>query len=261
MKRISLLFTLSLLAPGLCQGYYVSSSCRPQFSSYAFGYRHSGLVSRGLRFSSHALSYDHCGLVYAGTRFSSYALSYRNPGLVVGDYHRPAVCGTIETRGTRGTIDRYNAEYSTRCTQAARVRGPLLSAAQRHQIQQTDGTHVIRRYLANQGIRGVKANYGLGIENKTASIAFILRDRNLVIRYRNPDVLQAAENGADHEKNALERHERRWEAFADRFQAAGGTVYDIRTSDEDRIVAALDSCELLNETGDLAGPVRMYAKH
>ncbi len=262
MKRISLLAALTLLAPALCHGYISRAShCRIRFSPHAFSYHNSGLVPGGVRYSPHAMSYRNSGLVYAGTRYSPYALSYRHSGLVVDYCHRPVRTGPVVPVCPPCCIDRNDGvTHSADSVRRTVARRSSLSAQQRRHIRETDGLHVIRRYLADQGIRNVEMNYRLGQRNRTACVAFILRDRNLAIEYRNPEVLQAAKAEADYMKDAVERHDQRWETFASKFVAGGGTVYRVTASDRDKIVAALDACGELNETGVTVHPATMYAQ-
>ncbi len=58
--------------------------------------------------------------------------------------------------------------------------------------------------------------------------------------------------------DAVGRHNERWETFAKAFQAQGGTVCDVTASDGDRIVAAPDSCDGLND-GDAPRSTTTYA--
>lgn len=243
MKRISLIITLSALMPGLCQGYLSgSSNYRVHFSSYAFSYRNSGLVPGGVGFSSYAFSYRNPGLIYTGTRYSPYALSCPRRSLIA-DYCRGPVRRVCQV--ARPSTGATTASGSATCGAATDRR--------------TDGLHIIRRYLAERGIGDVEMNYRLSLERSTAGITFILRDKKLAIRYRDPDLLAAAE--ADYRTKIVERHNRRWAAFAKDFEARGGSIYDVTAPDADAIVAALEACDALNGDVETMGSAMMYAKN
>ncbi|MBN1360152.1 MAG: hypothetical protein JW993_06150 [Sedimentisphaerales bacterium] len=257
MKRISLLVALSVLTPSLCQGYYRGSLYDGvHFSSYAFSYRHSGLVPGGVRYSSYALTYRNPGLVYAGTRFSSHVLTYRNPGLVVDYAYAPAYVPVYPP------CKRHPNTGADRTYSVGKAHRTIARAAQeRERISQTDGMRIIRQYLTEQGIRDARVDYLLGMENGTGSVAFVLSDRNLVIKYRNLEVVQAAQTQSERNRSAIERYNRRWEAYAKDFEARGGVVYDIAASAKDEIVAALDACDALNGPAETIRAETMYARN
>ena len=262
MKRISILVALSVLAPSLCHAYsYSPLSYQIHFSPYTFSYHNSGLVPGGIRFSSYAYSLRSSGLVYAGTRYTPYAFNYRHSGLIA-DYHRWPVstcvpscaCGDCCSRRNDGDAD---SAGGARPVQVV-ARRHSVSTEELRQIREADGMPVVREYLKSRGFRQVEVNHRLSVENRTAGVAFILWDKNLVIKYRNPDVIQAAE--ADHKTKAIERYDERWETFAREFEARGGTVYDVTASDKDKIVAALDSCDRLNSVREALRAPALYAR-
>lgn len=253
MKRISLFVALAVLTPSLCQGYVNTVNSQPHFNSYAFSYHHSGLVPAGLGFSSYALSYDHSGLVYRGTRYSSYALSYHNPGLVADYAYRPAGASVVVSTYRAGCNAGVPAPGPTR-------RRTVLTAEQRRQKQQADGMYVIRQYLAKRQITDARMSYYLGTGNGTGGVTFILRDKDLAIRYRNPELLEAAGAEADHKQAVIDRHEQYWTTFAQDFEARGGTIYEVAASDAETILAALDACTELNDADGSPGTPTLYAK-
>ena len=108
----------------------------------------------------------------------------------------------------------------------------------------------IRQYLAGHGFNRVDINYLWSMENRTVCVSFILPDKNLAIRYTDPNTIGSLATTA--RKNTCKQQEQVWEAFAKNFKAAGGAVYSIDASTADQIVAALDGCRTLRPINNTA---------
>jgi hypothetical protein len=121
----------------------------------------------------------------------------------------------------------------------------LVSPRRSQEIRQTDGEQIVRRYLQARGWDNARIDRRLSVENRTVGAGFILSDKNLVVRYTNPEIMESLEARGGGWANAIERYEEAWEAFADDFEARGGTVYYIDASEPDQIVAALAACPQL----------------
>jgi len=257
MKRTSLIIALLVLVPAASQARH-SQRYRIRYSPYAFSYHNSGLIPGGIKYSPYALTPTSSGLVYEGTRYTPYAFSYHNPGLVV-DYHwwQAPVCPPCGI-----PRDCTTARSASRRPAARRAAAPrhAISSTELREIRKTDGMHVIRQYLKEHGLGHAQINYRLGVKNQTASVAFILRKKGLVIRYCNPELMESMATGSEPEKRTLARHEKRWEGLAETFEKKGGAVYCVNTADKDQMIAALDNCDALIPDGEALRPTRRYAK-
>ncbi len=246
MKRISILVAVVALAPAVGRGSLrYSERYHIRYSPYAFNYRNSGLIPGAVKYSPYAFNARSTGLAYEGVRYTPYAFNYRNAGLVV-DYHLwHAPCCTP----CQVVVPCSTPQSSTPARRARRrpavARGPSVSTLRLQEIRQTDGEEIVRRHLQARGLDNVHIDRRLRVENRTAGAAFILRDKNLVVRYTNPDIMESLEAAGGGWTNAIERYEQRWETFADDFEARGGTVYCVDASEPDQIVAALAACPQL----------------
>ena len=271
MKRISIIIVLAMLVSPLgATGRYSSQRYRVRYSPYAFSYHNSGLIPGGVTYSPYAFNSGNSGLVYEGARYTPYAFNYNNPGLVVDYYlwHTPT-CSTNPVCGTGDAlhIDRAAHVAQTRNTRRAHAASPQRPA--RHasapaqkpgRTNATEGSEIIKQYLKSRGIDNVDVGRRLSIRNHTAGIAFVLRDRNLAIRYSDPETLESFAAESKTSEKVLQRYQQRWEAFARKFEANGGTVYHVNTSDSSQIVAVLDNCDKLVPANVTTSPARVYAK-
>ena len=257
MKRISLIIALLVLVPAASQARH-SQRYRIRYSPYAFSYHNSGLIPGGIKYSPYAFTPSNSGLVYEGTRYTPYAFSYHNPGLVVDYYWWQApVCPPCNI-ARDGAMTRSAGRRPV--ARRAAPPPPALSSATRREFRETDGMRVIQQYLKDHGLGDAQINYRLGAKHQTASVAFILRERGLIIRYRNPEIMESMATGSEPERKTLERHEQRWETLARSFEEKGGAVYCVNTADKDQMIAALDNCDALIPDGEALRPTRRYAK-
>ncbi|MHC4521105.1 MAG: hypothetical protein ACYTAS_21130 [Planctomycetota bacterium] len=265
MKRISIVIALAMLAPAMGgTGRYSSQRYRVRYSPYAFSYHNSGLIPGGVKYSPYAFQPGNSGLVYEGTRYTPYAFNYHNRGLVVDYYlwHTP-MCSPGQAYSAGTTRHVGHAARPKRSRPATRRRPPrhaATSSQQTRPVRTADGTQIIRQYLKSRGIDEVDLSRRLSIRNKTAGIAFILPDRNLVIRYSDPETLESFAAESATSRKVLNRYEQRWKTFAKAFEARGGTIYRINTSDKSQIVAALDNCDRLAPGNATPHSTRLYAK-
>lgn len=258
MKRISLIIALLVMVPAASQARH-SERYRIRYSPYAFSYHNSGLIPGSVKYSPYAFAPNSSGLVYDGTRYTPYAFSYRNPGLVVDYYWWQApVCPPCEVSPCHSTV------YASSRRPVARRAAPpqhAISAAKLREIRETDGMHVIRQALKDRGFGDVEVNYRVGFQNRTASVVFILREQDLVIRYSNPEVMASLDTESPARQKTLERYEERWKALAKTFQDNGGASYCVNTAEKDQIVAALDNCTELAPEQATPGPTTLYARN
>jgi len=266
MKRISMLVVLSMLAPAATQASSHSSQrYRVRYSPYAFNYHNSGLIPGAVKYSPYTFNVGSSGLVYEGARYTPYAFNYNNPGLVV-DYHlwHSPTCAPHPTCGAAAAHGVTQGTYPARRSRATPRRRPTryasATAQEIRRINATEGSQIIKQHLKSRGIDNVDVSRRLSIRHRTAGIAFILRDRNLVIRYSDPETLESFGAESAGNRKVLQRYEQRWETFAKAFEARGGTIYRINTSDSSQIVAALDNCHKLVSDSAKPQPTTLYAK-
>ncbi len=259
MKRISLLVAIVALAPAVSHaGCYSSQRYRVHYSPYAFNYHSSGLVRGGLKYSPYAYDLHTSGLVLDGARYTPYAYNYHSSGLVVDYTYWPTTaCPVVQVVETCASPSRGTAVRPRSCRTVSR--GRYVSREKLQETRAADGEHIVRQYLQSQGLDEVRIDRRLCIENQTAGAAFILHDKNLVIRYSNPEIMASLEEAGGGRARAAERYEENWESFARDVEARGGTVYCVDAAEPDQIVAALAACEALNGDNP-AQPVTMVAK-
>jgi hypothetical protein len=91
------------------------------------------------------------------------------------------------------------------------------------------------------------------IAGRTVSVDFVLKDRNIIIKYWNPVEILSLQEQPGYRKNYYEQYLASWKDFCGQYQRAGGKIHQIVSADTEVIVAKLP---LANE---LAGEETMYA--
>ena len=282
MKRISLIATAVLaVVPAVTNAYYYGSShygsfrYRTRYSPYAFSYKHpSGLVPGGLRYSPYAsglvpynLRYSPYarGLVPYGVRYSPYAFSHGHSGLiydssvygfsyapyvVVGSTCRAPAVVDCEARrycpvvshgcsGSAGNMRSYQqAKLRARKERLERLRE---AAEEIKALRENDGKEIIYSYLKSKNLN-FRMNRLLKIESKTLSVDFLLRDKNIIIKYWNPDEI---EQQAGYRKSICEKYQEKWRNLSQEFVANGGKIYEIESANREEILSKLDLCSQL----------------
>jgi len=235
MKRTSLWLVLLALTPGVSEAWGYGC-CGVRYTPYAFTYRHSGLVS---------------GCV----DYTPYAFTYRNSGLVAG----------YGTYG--GSCDGYSySPGNVRIGRSFRVgtgRGHGGRSMPRH-AQDTprpqDGRDVIRGHLLAKGIESASVNRILMIGDQLVSADFVLKDRNLLIKYWNPDAIKTLNAQAGPGQKTYENYRTNWAEVAAQYERNGCQIYTVEASDAQTIVASLDSCSVLNAAPEAENKTVLYAK-
>ncbi len=274
MKRISLWLVLLALTPGIAQAWYyhhVPPRYRVHYSPYALSYDHSGLVPGRLDYSMYKFGYHSSGLVFEGVRYTPYALNYDHSGLIQDYYHvsapyahpaHPVVYAVTQTvrRGPRGADSRVaqgnrrDTGSSTRLTRHTR-------SVPRDRLRKADGMDIIRQHLRARGIDAPAINRILRIDSELVSVDFMLADRNLLIKYWNPDALEMLDAAEGARRKACKKYKRDWESFAARFEQRGGEILHVTASDAQTIVAALESCPKLDTDDRSTTRPTMYARN
>jgi len=253
MKRISLWLVLLAFTPGIADAtYYVPPRYRVHYSPYSFSYRGSGLVRGGLDYSAQAFSYRSSGIVSEGLRYTPYLLRYGRTGLVV-DYYgystpSPYGAGICENRPIRVPARPPKVCAAPTCAEQPAPRAP-------------DGIETIRQYLRAKGYDAVNMNHVLRIDERLVSVEFFLKDRNLIIKYWDPDEIESLSAKDELRQKVFDRYEQSWAQTAAAHEQNGGWIYSVEASDTQTIVAALDSCPELNANPDETGQTVMYAKN
>lgn len=233
MKRTSLWLVLLALTPGIGKAWgYGSYYCGVRYTPYAFTYRSSGLVSCGVDYTPYALTYRKSGLVpgYEGTCGS--CVSYGYPLGAARPAGRPAARGS---RPSRGHAD----------AAPATERAP-------------NGMDVIKQHLLARDIPSADINQILMIDNRLVSVDFLVADRNLLIKYWNPEAIETLNAQGGSKQKHYDNYRRNWAEVAAEHEKNGTQIYCVEASDAQAIVAALNSCATLNVRPE--GETVLYAK-
>jgi len=121
------------------------------------------------------------------------------------------------------------------------------SKKQTNMVKEKDGKEIIYGYLKSRNIDDFKMKGLFKVNNKTVSVDFLLRDKNIMITYRDLGQVQSLLQQSGYKRNYYERHEQAWRKFAQKYKQAGGKVYQITSADEVEILAKLMLCPELND--------------
>jgi len=238
------------------------------YSPYAASYHSSGLVPESVHYSPYAASYHISGLVSESVRYSPYALSYHNSGLISDSCVAYAPCYFPYFSCYPGGVQ--YAEYQ--CAQLSFTRncpalrtdcggtsddwapavGEVSRQAKRQQIQESreklralrkdDAAEVIRNYLQSKNIQDFDMDQLLKINNRTVSVDFVLRDRNIVIKYWNEEAIEALANEPEYKRSYYKNYKKDWEQICAKYEKNGDKVYFITGSDSQGITTLLKLC-------------------
>jgi len=265
MKRISILAIVMLtIAPAVTKARsYCPARYRVRWSPYA-----SGLISGDVYYSPYAYQYGHSGLVPGNFRYSPYAYGYKRSGLVADPwgefayypstiyydnchYGSVADCGAHRSSdalshnlSSLNTMqDSYEQKLEARKENLRRLRE---SRQEKYIMRAKDGKEIISAYLKIKDI-DFRTNRILQIENKTISVDFLLKDRNIIIKYWNPVEILSLEKQADYRRDFYKRYLESWKDFCEKYQRAGGKIYQIISADIEEIIAKLLLCPELHD--------------
>jgi len=269
MKRISLLTTIVILASAPCltkARSYFPVRYRTRWSPYA-----SGLITGDVYYSPYAFRVGHNGLVPGNVRYSPYAFSVKRSGLVVDPWWpygfsftdgvhyetlrpstavgcsapRPCQTSMHESLDLLDKMKSYNEEKLT--ARIERIEKRRESKKQINMVKEKDGKEIIYGYLKSRNIDDFKMKGLFKVNNKTVSVDFLLRDKNIMITYRDLDQVQSLSQQSGYKRNYYERHEKAWRNFCEKYIQAGGKVYQITSADQKEILAKLMLCPELND--------------
>jgi len=253
--RLWSLIVLLAFTPGIAQAWYNGFYEGVHYSPYALSYYHSGLIPGGLQYSPYALNYYGSSLIYEGTQYTPYALSYYNSGLVF-DYgiypgYFPAFAIPV-----RGAHHGFRAPAVHRAPPAVRRH----AQAPPRPAPKQDPMDIIRRHLHTRGFTSACIDRILRVDNQLVSVDFLVKDRNLLIKYWNPQELERLGTKEGYQQKACAKYKEDWERYARQYQQTGGEIYTISASEPQTIVAALDSCTKLSPDLGTSTQQTMYAK-
>ena len=239
MKRISVCVVLLAFLPGIGKAYYYC------------GY--------GVRYSPYALSYYHSGLVRSDAEYTPYALNYYHSGLVPG-YGIPCYGGGYgyAIRGAHRGLAVHRAPSTVHHAPIVVHRGAQGTA---RPARPPDGMAIIRQHLHARGLTFVDIDRILRVEDQLLSVDFLVKDRNLLIKYWNPEGIEQLSTKEPFKQKAYAKYKENWEQFAGQFQQKGGEIYYVNGSEPQAIVAALESCPGLRPGNNTPAQLVLYAKN
>jgi len=271
MKRISVLIIMLTVVPPVTNAYYTLGNpirYRVRWSPYAFG-----LVAGSIHYSPYAFSYKPSGLVPSYLRYSPYAFSYRHSGLIVDTYyddyypacilsHRTCRLPDVVRRTANCSAHRHSYALSHNSSNPSdkmkqsyekrlRARRTIIEKSKRdrkkiNMTRQKGREEIICGYLRSKNI-DFKTNRFLKIDNKTVSVDFLLKDKNIIIKYWNPEEIQSLAQQPEYKRNFYEKYKESSSSFCEEYKKAGGEVYQIESANEKEILARLMLCHKLND--------------
>lgn len=266
MKRISV-FTLAvlMLVSSISHARYfgISVRFRTRYSPYAFSHKYTtGLISGELRYSPYAVGYYPAGLIPYWFRYSPYAFSHKHPSGLISDYgsyyyfpydyypyaHSYRYLDLVDCDNHHNRNDYGYGSDNHPAERKSNYEKRLSSQIYRtNVVRETDGKEIIYNYLKSKNIDAFEVDRVLKIENKTVSVNFVLRDKNLIIKYWNPEEIQALLQQPGYRRAYYEKYEQNWKDFSQKYQQAGGKIYQIETANSEEILGRLSLCPELSE--------------
>lgn len=220
------------------------------YSPYALGQGGSGLVDGPARYSPYAFGNGHSGLVLdGGGRFlSPYGPAYRQsrrhtatPGCGVNLF------GAVTAHGHASHV-RTQKDYREAIEARKARRIELAKARQRKiEIRANCGKQIIAGFLKSRNI-DFKVTRILSIEGRIVSVDFLLNDGNTILKYWNPAEIQSLGQSQGRRRKFYDKYVDSWSGVCAEHMKAGGTIFQIVSSDADEILASLPLCPDLNGT-------------
>jgi len=220
--------------------------------SEAYGY---GSYHGAVRYSPYALSYRSSGLVSGCVDYTPYALDYRSSGLVSG----------------YGVYSDTYVSYAYPTGRSFVQRAPRVSfrppRPPRRHVQNTsrpvrppDGMDIIRQHLEAKGFTSLHIDHILRIDNQLVSVDVLVGDRNLLVKYWNPQAIQELSTKEEFKQKTYENYQRDSMRVVAQHEEQGREIYRVEAADAQTIVAALDACTRLDPGLQTPDRTVMYAK-
>ena len=275
MKRISMFtIVMLMLVPSLSHArYYGISVCfRTRHSPYAFSHKHpSGLIDGELQYSPYAVGYYPGGLIPYWLRYSPYAFSHKHPSGLISDYgpyyylpygyypyayrykylgpvdcnpHSYSTSGYKHANLSNGTRNSYEEKLRAQSDRTRRLRDYRNRI---NMIREKDGKEIIYNHLKSKNIDDFEVDRIFSVDNETVSVNFVFRDKNLIIKYWNPEQIQALLQQPGYKRNFYEKYEQTWKDLYEKYKQAGVKVYHIESASKEEILNKLSLCHELNE--------------
>lgn len=268
MKRISLLtMIVFVLLSSVANAYYSSRTplrYRTRYSPYAYSYKHpSGLISGEIRYSPYAFSHHYSGLIPYWVQYSPYAFSHKYPSGLVSDYwsgpyyfdyalgYGQFGAGDCDTRRSGHVTSDESADllyYQMRQNyqENLKARDERLRTLRSDRQEATatteiDGGQIIRQYLTSKNV-DFQMNGVLRIDNRMVSADFLLKDKNILIKYWNPTEVEIVTQDSGCKKNIYEKYRQMCNDFGQQFRQQGGKIYQIESADAQEILEKLKFC-------------------
>jgi hypothetical protein len=271
MKRISILTMVVLLA----------TTSMAEARRYGYGYRHGNdrhrvrwsihtqsLISGDLYYSPHAFQFGSTGLVPYWVRYSPYAYSFEHPSGLVNDFASYTRCVNYRPRdysckcasqsggdsvsyaydcGNNSSDLSYNPESYERRMASRRAEAQRIREArkEREQVVQEDGSRFVSNYLKSRDVDFKTQNY-LRIDSQTVSVSFVLEDKNMIVKYWNPDEIDLLESKSEYKRNAYIKYLKDWNDFCAEYVNKGGKVCQIVSAAQKDIYSKLMQCRELD---------------
>lgn len=270
MKRISILTIILLM---IMTSVGEARRCGYSHSSDPYRVRWSihtqSLISGDVYYSPHAFRFGHTGLVPYWVRYSPYAFSFEHPSGLVNDFasytrsvnYRPrdySYKGTSRASCNSGSYVRdcgnnasnldYNREsYEQKlASRKARARQLREAREQRERIRLEDGSRIVATYLKSRNVDFKTHNY-LRIDSQTVSVSFLLEDKNIIVKYWNPDEINLLADKSEYKRNAYIKYLQQWNDFCAEYMSKGGKVCQIVSADQKDICSMLMECQELTD--------------
>jgi len=269
MKRISVFTILVLmLVPSVSYARYygISARFRIRYSPYAFSHKYPvGLISGELQYSPYAVGYYPAGLIPYWFRYSPYAFSHNHPSGLISDYgsyfyfpYSYRYFGLVDCDTNHNCNNcRYGSSdcptesknnYEERLNSQRYRTARLTNYGNRtNMVREADGKEIISNYLKSKNISDFEVDRIFSANNKTVSVNFVLRDKNLIIKYWNPEEIQALLQQPGYKRNFYEKYEQAWKDLYEKYKQAGEKVYHIESANKEEILNKLSLCPELSE--------------
>ena len=105
---------------------------------------------------------------------------------------------------------------------------------------------IISKYLKNNNI-DFRIDRILAISNMTISVDFLIKDKNIIIKYWNPEEILLLKQQPEYKRNSYEKYLTEWKGFCQEYMKTGGKIHQIVSAKEQEILAKLMLCDELND--------------
>lgn len=262
------IIVLLVIQAGVCQAYsYSSNRYRTRWSFHKqdliSGYVRyspsawasaggSGLVPGNVRYSPYAWKFGTSGLVYdpwCGSTIPRYSTLYNAAhGSYVGysdsnqaKSNGQCDCGNSCSSGA--TQMSYDEKLQARSMRIKRMKESRnLQQAQR----QEDKDLIVSEFLKSRNI-AFRTDSFLRIDGRTVSVNFLLEDRDVVIKYWDPEQILLLLDKPEYKKIIFDNYLQTWADFCGQYMGSGGKICQVVSADEKEIVSQLIHSSELNE--------------